>query len=242
MTAKKKLIFLAQMGAPGRYDPAIFANQPGGDNEILWFEHMLADLGLLDKISYEGRRICYGDPVPHPTEGDAYVIGGSFHSVHDDLPWQHDIRAWLYAIRNADHPVPVFGVCGGHQLMSQVLGGTVEGLPGEPAIGTLPVNLTEAGRDSYLFDGVIPRFNFGNEEHVSIAPPQAVVLATTPDIPNCALDYGQGWISVQFHPEASDRCMTESWGPKAATIADHYAPTPDAPRLFLNFLKANGIL
>ncbi|MDF1750222.1 MAG: type 1 glutamine amidotransferase [Alphaproteobacteria bacterium] len=242
MAAKKKLFFLAQMGAPGRYDPAVFAKQPGGDNEILWFENMLGDLGLLESIEYGGRRICYGEALPHPSDGDAYVIGGSFHSVHDDLPWQHDIRAWLKGMREAETQLPVFGICGGHQLMSQVLGGSIEMMAEGPAIGTLPINLTKAGRDSFLFDGVIPRFNFGNEEHVSTAPPDATVLASTAQIPNCALDYQRGWVSVQFHPEATDRCMTESWGPKAATIADHYMPTPDAPRLFLNFLKANGIL
>ncbi len=243
MTTRKPIIcFLGQLGAPGRYDPAIFQNQPGGDDEIFWFERMLDGLGILDRIDYRGHRICHGEGLPNLDDGDAFIIGGSFHSVHDELPWQRNLRAWLAAQRDRARPAPVFGICGGHQIISQTLGGTVEMLPDGPTIGTLPVSLTEAGRESAIFGDIVPRFNFGNEEHVSRAPEGAVVLATTATMPHCALDYGRGWVSVQFHPEATDRCMAESWGPKAATIADHYTPTPEAPGLFANFLKTNGLL
>ncbi len=239
---KKKLYFLAQMGAPGRYDPAVFANQPGGDNEIHWFERMLADLKLSDRIEFEGRRICYGEPLPDPAEADAVVIGGSFHSVHDKLPWQADLKDWLTALRRKKDGPPVFGICGGHQMMAVVHGAPVEMLEDGARVGTFPISLTDAGRLSPLFDGIVPRFHFGNEEHVPVVPAGAEVLATAPGMPACALDFGRNWMSVQFHPEATAGCMTESWGPRAKEIADHYAPTPDSPLLIANFLKATGVL
>lgn len=239
---KKKLVFLAQLGAPGRYNPAIFDGQPGGDNEIHWFERLLSDIGVNDAIDYEGVRICYGEPLPDPDGADAFVIGGSFHSVHDGLDWQQALNGWVRGLWQRDTPPPVFGICGGHQTMCHIMGETIEMHPGGARVGTHPVHLSDAGRQSALFDGVVPRFHFGNEERVAAAPPGATVLATGEGMPACALEHGRGWYSVQFHPEASAEAMTESWGPLAAEIADHYSPTPDAPYLIKNFLKANGIV
>lgn len=239
---QKKLFFLAQLGAPGRYDPAVFAGQPGGDDEIHWFDRMLADLGVKDRLDFEGRSVCRGAPVPDLAEADAVIVGGSFHSVHEHLPWQQALNAYLSQLRAERPEVPVFGICGGHQQMSMALGGTVEKLEDGVRVGTLPVLLTDEGRYNPLFDGVIPRFHFGNEEHVSVAPASAQVLATAPGIPACALDYGQNWMSVQFHPEATADCITESWGPKAGSVAEQYEETPDSPRVIANFLKATGVL
>jgi GMP synthase-like glutamine amidotransferase len=240
---RKKLMFLAQLGAPGRYDPRVFANQPGGDDEVHWFELLLADLGLLDAVDYEGRWIARGEPPPDLDEADAFVIGGSFHSVHDGLGWQAALNDWVRAQWSRETPRPVFGICGGHQTICHVHGETVGRHPDGVRVGTFPVSLTEAGRAGPLFDGVVPRFHFGNEDRVAAPPPGATVLATGDGMPACALDHGKGWMSVQFHPEATASAMAESWGPKMALeYKDSYAPTPDSPRLILNFLKANGIV
>ena len=51
--------------------------------------------------------------------------------------------------------------------------------------------------------GVAPSFHFGNSDEVSVVPAGATILAATADSPAVALDYGGGWYSVQFHPEAS---------------------------------------
>lgn len=241
-TGKKKLFFLGQLGAPGRYDPAIFAGQPGGDDEIQWFDQMLQGLGLNDVVDFQGRSVCNGAAVPNLDEADAVVVGGSYHSVHDDLDWQQALRGYLSQLRNQRPEVPVFGICGGHQQMSMALGGDVKPLDGGARVGTFPVLLSDDGRFSPLFDGVIPRFHFGNEEHVPEAPAGATVLATAQGMPACALDYGANWMSVQFHPEVTADCITASWGPKASSVAHHYEETPEAPQVIANFLKATGVL
>lgn len=242
MGAKRKLVFLGQLGVPGRYDPAVFDNQPGGDDEVHWFGLMLERLGLTDQIDYQGYHLCRGEAVPDLDAADAYVVGGSFHSVNDDLPYQQALKQWLAAQWARPTPPPVFGICGGHQIISQMMGYPVGAVSEGVRAGTMPVELTDAGRASPLFDGIVPRFLFGNEEHVLETPAGATVLATTSVMPNCALDYGRGWSSVQFHPEATASCMTESWGDKAKDYESRYEPTPDAPRMFVNFLKANGVL
>lgn len=51
------------------------------------------------------------------------VILGSGASVHDDLPWQDALRAWLRPRLTAG--LPILGLCYGHQLLADLLGGTV---------------------------------------------------------------------------------------------------------------------
>lgn len=242
--AKKKLIFLGQMGAPGRYDPELFRHEPGGDDEVLWFRLLLDGLGLLSEIDYEGRRICYGAPMPEPDEAEAFVIGGSFHSVHDDLPFQHAILDWLAGLRAMDDPPPVFGICGGHQLMARQAGAPVARVASGIQAATQPIQVTAEGRDHWLFRNQPeqPAYHFGNEEHVTALPEGARVLARHPAVPHAALDYGRGWVSVQFHPEAAHDSFARGWRDSHPEFMRNYRPTPHAPALFENFLAANGVI
>lgn len=246
--ALKRLVFLGQLGAPGRYDPAMFADEPGGDDETVWFDLTLQRAGVRDRLAYDGRRICHGAPLP-PLDGpeapEAVVIGGSFHSVHDDLPWQRTLIDWLRAARaRADGGPPVFGVCGGHQIMSKALGAPVGFVESGTMAATLPVDLTEAGRAHWLFDGVgdPPAFHFGNEEHVVRPPDGATVLATRTELPAAAIDYGGGWVSVQFHPEAEADAFARGWRDSHPEFMANYHPVPLTPLVFKNFLYATGVL
>lgn len=230
------------LGEPGRYDPSLYDNEPGGDDETVWFSVMLQESGLGDLVRYEGRHIARGDPLPEAGEADAIVLGGTYHSVHDDRPWQRALIAWLSSLREAG--TPLIGLCGGHQSMAFLEGGVVEPLADGPRAGTFEIDLTGEGRRHFLFDGMgnNPAFQFGNYDHVSRPPDGARILAASHGMPAMALDHGGGWLSVQFHPEAKARMMAGSWGEAVPVLARDYTETPDAPRLFHNFLTGTGVL
>jgi GMP synthase-like glutamine amidotransferase len=62
-----------------------------------------------------------------PTESDAcdrYVITGSRRSVYEEIPWIADLAAWARRAETAR--TPLVGVCFGHQLIAQALGGRTE--------------------------------------------------------------------------------------------------------------------
>ncbi len=235
--SKPRVIFIAMLGAPGRYDPDLFSHMNGGDDETVWFADMLEEHGMMSGIDYGHTTITKGENLPAPSEAEAMILGGSFHSVHDGLPWQTDLQSWLHVMRS--NGPPLFGICGGHQAMAQYQGVHVAPRNGGARGGTFPVTLTEAGRSHYLFEGLgeAPMFHFGNEEMVSEAPPGSTVLARHETMPAMALDHGGDWLSVQFHPEATAACIGGSWRDSRPELMDKYTETPDAPRVFKNFFE-----
>ena len=75
------------------------------------------------------------------------IVTGSRSSVYWDEPWIPPLKGWVGDAIERD--VPFLGVCYGHQLLADVLGGTVEGM-GDYEIGYNPITRTA---DSPLFDG-----------------------------------------------------------------------------------------
>jgi GMP synthase (glutamine-hydrolysing) len=95
--------------------------------------------------------------------------------------------------------VPVLGICYGHQLLAQMLGGQVRQRDGEYGHARLDV----AASDS-LFRGT-PRSQqvwMSHADAVTRLPEGAAAIASTARCENAAFaDFKRGVIGVQFHPE-----------------------------------------
>src|SRR5688500_14799459 len=63
------------------------------------------------------------DSLERGGEPAGIVILGSGASVNDDLPWQHALKGWLRP--RVEGGTPVLGLCYGHQLLADLLGGEV---------------------------------------------------------------------------------------------------------------------
>lgn len=57
-------------------------------------------------------------------ECDAYLITGSRHSVHDDLPWIEQLSKLIQVLYTKK--IPIIGICFGNQLIAKTFGGKVE--------------------------------------------------------------------------------------------------------------------
>jgi GMP synthase (glutamine-hydrolysing) len=137
-------------------------------------------------------------PLPRPSDAAGFVITGSSSSVTERAPWMLRTEALIRGIAAAR--VPLLGICFGHQMIAQALGGDVQRNPRGREIGT--VRLTRV-LDDPLFAG-LPRQLDVNATHVdSVAklPPHAEVLATTALDPVAAFRVGDRVKAVQFHPE-----------------------------------------
>lgn len=154
-----------------------------------------------------------GDEIPNLDGFDGiWVLGGPMQVwQEDEFPWLATEKA---AIRDAvtGLKMPYFGLCLGHQLLADALGGEV-GPSKVPEVGVLPVHLTEAGRNSAIFRGLEPsmRCTQGHGAEVVRPPPEARVLASSPDCKVQALEVNGTAFSLQFHSELTldmvDACL-----------------------------------
>ena len=71
--------------------------------------------------SYE---VQFGDYPATLDECDAYLITGSKVSAYDDIPWINELKIFVCALHQ--HQKKLIGICFGHQLIAEALGGKVE--------------------------------------------------------------------------------------------------------------------
>ncbi|HEY8091897.1 MAG TPA: glutamine amidotransferase [Polyangiaceae bacterium] len=137
-------------------------------------------------------------PLPGPSDADAFVITGSSSSVTERAPWMLRAEGLVRDLEQAG--VPLLGVCFGHQMVAQALGGEVRRNPRGREIGTVRV---ERKVDDALFAGLPAAFDV-NATHVDSVvkvPPRAEVTASTALDPVSAFRVGTSVRAVQFHPE-----------------------------------------
>jgi len=136
------------------------------------------------------------------SDADAFIVTGSKYSVYDDAKWIHDLKLKIQEL--IDFKKPILGICFGHQLLAECLGGKVEKNIHGWELGSYKISLTEEGRKNSLFNKFYDN-DIVYESHqdvVTSLPSKAIELAYT-DKGNqsfCFEDYIYG---VQFHPEFS---------------------------------------
>ena len=146
---------------------------------------------------------------PPPADGAAaYVITGSAANVPDRLPWMERTEAWLRGV--VAHGTPVFGICFGHQILAQALGGEVQRNPRGREMGTLSIErLPGAGAPAPIFDGLPERFeaHVTHIDSVVRLPPGAEPLARSALEDYQAIRFAEACYGVQFHPEMDAEVM-----------------------------------
>jgi len=68
--------------------------------------------------------VVQGESLPAPADYDGYIIMGSRHSVYDELPWIKPLQQFIREV--TAQRIPLVGICFGHQIMAEALGGKVE--------------------------------------------------------------------------------------------------------------------
>jgi GMP synthase-like glutamine amidotransferase len=136
-------------------------------------------------------------PIPDVDKLEAILITGSAAGVYDDLDWiapLEDLVCAAYANRT-----PMVGVCFGHQLIAQALGGVVRKSERGWGIGR---HVYEVTQDNGVIAGDRIAVACSHQDQVIEAPAEAKTIMFSRFTPHAGLLYNNGaTFSVQPHPE-----------------------------------------
>ncbi|MFQ6549872.1 type 1 glutamine amidotransferase [Aestuariibius sp. 2305UL40-4] len=124
-----------------------------------------------------------------PDDADGWLITGSRHGAYEPHPWIPPLEELIRDIHAAQKPL--VGICFGHQIIAQALGGTVEKFPGGWSVG----------RQSYTLDNEHLHLNAWHQDQVTKLPPEARILGQSAFCENAVLAYGDHILTIQPHPE-----------------------------------------
>lgn len=154
-------------------------------------------------FDYETVAIHDGAPFPDPATLGGILITGSTAGVYDThYAWMDPLRAFIrsaYALKT-----PMLGICFGHQIMTDALGGDVRKSEKGWGLGRHVYGVTR--RPAFL-GGDLPQFAIAcsHQDQVIVPPADADVFLSSAFTPNAGLVYRNGAaISLQPHPEFED--------------------------------------
>jgi GMP synthase-like glutamine amidotransferase len=149
------------------------------------FEALLAGQGLTFR-SYRVEEMVFPTDV---RDCDGWLITGSRHGAYEDHPFIAPLEEFIRAAYAAQ--VPLVGVCFGHQIIAQAMGGKVERYAGGWSVGPT----------DYDFGGETVTLNAWHRDQVTQVPDTATVIASNDFCANAALLYDDRMFTVQAHPE-----------------------------------------
>ena len=122
-------------------------------------------------------------------DADGWLITGSKHGCYDNLPFIAPLEDLIRDIYSQS--LPLAGICFGHQIIAQALGGKVEKFKQGWSVG-----LTE-----YDFEGQKVAVNAWHQDQVTRLPEGASVTGSSDFCKNAFISYADKVFTLQAHPE-----------------------------------------
>lgn len=143
-----------------------------------------------------------GEALPEPSACEAVLITGSPFGVYDSTPWMDPLRNFIRGVFAAKRPM--IGVCFGHQVIADAMGGDVRKSPKGWGVGRHVYEVT-GKRDWMAGAGASVALSVSHQDQVITPPAGAATLARSAHTDHAMLAYTDAPVmSLQGHPEFSD--------------------------------------
>ncbi|MFK7859874.1 MAG: type 1 glutamine amidotransferase [Granulosicoccus sp.] len=150
-----------------------------------------------DSFDYRHWAVLDNDFPGSVDEADVWLITGSRHGAYEPHAWIPPLEQLIREIYAKG--APMVGICFGHQIIAQALGGKVEKYTGGWSVGRVDYAL-----DSKVFNDIpknsIPLMAF-HQDQVTELPEGAVNAGSSDICQHAALVYDTRILTIQPHPE-----------------------------------------
>jgi GMP synthase-like glutamine amidotransferase len=150
-------------------------------------------------------------------ECDAYIITGSKAGAYEDHFWIKLLSNWIIAANQAE--TKILGICFGHQIIANALGGEVELSEKSWGIGVRSL-LTVLNSP---FSEPLPKYLdliYSHQDQVVKLPPNAKNFLSDDFCPYAGFTIGQHIVTLQGHPEFSAQYSEKLFTYRAEVIGE----------------------
>lgn len=142
--------------------------------------------------------VCNGEFPAALDACDAYLTTGARASVYDELPWIERLKDFVRQLHAAQKPF--VGVCFGHQMLAEALGGRVAKAAQGWGAGVHNIEITQP--EAWMTPPATQlRLQFMHQDQIAQLPVGGQVLASAAHCPIAMFRVGRTMLGIQAHPE-----------------------------------------
>jgi GMP synthase-like glutamine amidotransferase len=153
---------------------------------------------------------------------DGYMTTGSRFSAYDNEPWINDLKVFVRDLRDIEKPF--VGICFGHQILAEALGGQVSRV--EWGIGAYEMTIKAEQK------WMDPRQRscsilYSHRDQVLRLPQDSVTMAEAAHCPIAIFGVGERMLGIQGHPEFPMAYVEALVRSRTATIGEQQVARAD---------------
>jgi len=175
------------------------------DHVIEKFQHIGGDYRdmftkLLPELEFRFYNVCNGQFPESLDDCEAYICTGSRHSVYENIDWIKQLKDFVFQLY--ENEKKFVGVCFGHQMLAEALGGKVLKSEGGWNVG---VHQFEMNSKESWMTPFQQKFNLLMmcQDQVVKMPKNSELLARSDDCSVGMFKVGDNMLGIQAHPEFS---------------------------------------